>query len=298
MEFKLKWIELSVVADSELIDPLVQIFDRYSKNGVVLENVGENIGYSKKATKVRTYLKSDTDYEIVFNQIDIGVRLLAHVGEVSELSKRVLNEKEWHESWKKHFSILEIGKTLAIVPSWLKSKKVNRKIVIELDPGMAFGTGHHPTTRMCLEMLETLVKPYHAVLDLGCGSGILSIASAKMGSEKVIGIDNDETAIKVARENIKINGIGDSVSISNGSVPNKNIDKYSNDIIVANISSKVILDLSKEITEYLKPKGYLLISGFLDINESEIIDVFKKLNLNMVSKLGTADWVALCLRNF
>ena len=294
----MKWIELSVVADSELIDPLVQIFDRYSKNGVVLENVGENIGYSKKATKVRTYLKSDTDYEIVFNQIDIGVRLLAHVGEVSELSKRVLNEKEWHESWKKHFSILEIGKTLAIVPSWLKSKKVNRKIVIELDPGMAFGTGHHPTTRMCLEMLETLVKPCHTVLDLGCGSGILSIASAKMGSEKVIGIDNDETAIKVARENIKINGIGDSVSISNGSVPNKNIDKYSNDIVVANISSKVILDLSKEITEYLKPKGYLLISGFLDINESEIIDVFKKLNLNMVSKLGTADWVALCLRNF
>ena len=293
----MKWIELSVVADSELIDPLVQIFDRYSKNGVVLENVGENIGYSKKATKVRTYLKSDTDYEIVFNQIEIGVRLLAHVGEVSKLSKRVLNEKEWHESWKKHFSILEIGKTLAIVPSWLKSKKVNRKIVIELDPGMAFGTGHHPTTRMCLEMLETLVKPCHSVLDLGCGSGILSIASAKMGSEKVIGIDNDETAIKVARENIKINGIGDSVSISNGSVPNKNIDKYSNDIVVANISSKVILDLSKEITEYLKPKGYLLISGFLDINESEIIDVFKKLNLNVVSKLGTADWVALCLRN-
>ena len=293
----MKWIELRVVADSELIDPLVQIFDRYSKNGVVLENVGENIGYSKKATKVRTYLKSDTDYEIVFNQIDIGVRLLAHVGEVSELSKRVLNEKEWHESWKKHFSILEIGKTLAIVPSWLKSKKVNRKIVIELDPGMAFGTGHHPTTRMCLEMLETLVKPCHTVLDLGCGSGILSIASAKMGSEKVIGIDNDETAIKVARENIKINGIGDSVSISNGSVPNKNIDKYSNDIVVANISSKVILDLSKEITEYLKPKGYLLISGFLDNTESEIIDVFKKLNLNVVSKLGTADWVALCLRN-
>ena len=293
----MKWIELSVVADSELIDPLVQIFDRYSKNGVVLENVGENIGYSNNATKVRTYLKSDTDYEIVFNQIDIGVRLLAHVGEVSKLSKRVLNEKEWHESWKKHFSILEIGKTLAIVPSWLKSKKVNRKIVIELDPGMAFGTGHHPTTRMCLEMLETLVKPCHAVLDLGCGSGILSIASAKMGSEKVIGIDNDETAIKVARENIKINGIGDSVSISNGSVPNKNIDKYSNDIVVANISSKVILDLSKEITEYLKPKGYLLISGFLDNTESEIIDVFKKLNLNVVSKLGTADWVALCLRN-
>ena len=294
----MKWIELSVVADSELIDPLVQIFDRYSKNGVVLENVGENIEYSNNATKVRTYLKSDTDYEIVFNQIDIGVRLLAHVGEVSKLSKRVLNEKEWHESWKKHFSILEIGKTLAIVPSWLKSKKVNRKIVIELDPGMAFGTGHHPTTRMCLEMLETLVKPCHSVLDLGCGSGILSIASAKMGSEKVIGIDNDETAIKVARENIKINGIGDSVSISNGSVPNKNIDKYSNDIVVANISSKVILDLSKEITEYLKPKGYLLISGFLDNTESEIIDVFKKLNLNMVSKLGTADWVALCLRNF
>ena len=194
-EFKLKWIELSVVADGEMIDPLVQIFDRYSKTGVVLEDVGENAGYPNNSTKVRTYLNTDTDtdYENVFNQIDVGVRLLAHVWIVSELSRRVLDEKEWHESWKKHFSILEIGKTLAIVPSWLDSKDVDQAVIIELDPGMAFGTGHHPTTRMCLEMLEILVRPGDTVLDLGCGSGILSIASAKMGSERVIGIDNDKT---------------------------------------------------------------------------------------------------------
>ena len=235
-EFKLKWIELSVVADGEMIDPLVQIFDRYSKTGVVLEDVGENAGYPNNSTKVRTYLNTDTDtdtdYENVFNQIDVGVRLLAHVGIVSELSRRVLDEKEWHESWKKHFSILEIGKTLAIVPSWLDSKDVDQAVIIELDPGMAFGTGHHPTTRMCLEMLEILVRPGDTVLDLGCGSGILSIASAKMGSQRVIGIDNDKTAVKVAMENIEINGIGKSVSILTGSIPNKDMIKHSNDIIV------------------------------------------------------------------
>lgn len=293
----MKWIELSVVADGELIDPLVQIFDRYSKNGVVLENVKENSGHLNNATKVRTYLNTETNYEIIFNQIDIGVRLLSHVGVVSRLSKRVVDEKEWHESWKKHFSILEIGKTLAIVPSWLNSKEVDRKVIIELDPGMAFGTGHHPTTRMCLEMLEILVKPEDAILDLGCGSGILSIASAKMGSEKVIGIDNDETAVKVAMENIEINGISKSVSILTGSIPNKDMSKYSNDIIVANISSKIILDLSIEITEHLKPGGHLIVSGFLDINESEIINKFKELNLSVLSRLSTADWVALSLRN-
>ena len=293
----MKWIELSVVADGELIDPLVQIFDRYSKNGVVLENVKENSGHLNNATKVRTYLNTETNYEIIFNQIDIGVRLLSHVGVVSRLSKRVVDEKEWHESWKKHFSILEIGKTLAIVPSWLNSKEVDRKVIIELDPGMAFGTGHHPTTRMCLEMLEILVKPEDAILDLGCGSGILSIASAKMGSEKVIGIDNDETAVKVAIENIEINGISKSVSILTGSIPNKDMSKYSNDIIVANISSKIILDLSIEITEHLKPGGHLIVSGFLDINESEIINKFKELNLSVLSRLSTADWVALSLRN-
>ena len=293
----MKWIELSVVADGELIDPLVQIFDRYSKNGVVLENVKENSGHLNNATKVRTYLNTETNYEIIFNQIDIGVRLLSHVGVVSRLSKRVVDEKEWHESWKKHFSILEIGKTLAIVPSWLNSKEVDRKIIIELDPGMAFGTGHHPTTRMCLEMLEILVKPEDAILDLGCGSGILSIASAKMGSEKVIGIDNDETAVKVAMENIEINGISKSVSILTGSIPNKDMSKYSNDIIVTNISSKIILDLSIEITEHLKPGGHLIVSGFLDINESEIINKFKELNLSVLSRLSTADWVALSLRN-
>ncbi len=293
----MKWIELSVVADGELIDPLVQIFDRYSKNGVVLENVKENSGHLNNATKVRTYLNTETNFEIIFNQIDIGVRLLSHVGVVSRLSKRVVDEKEWHESWKKHFSILEIGKTLAIVPSWLNSKEVDRKVIIELDPGMAFGTGHHPTTRMCLEMLEILVKPEDAILDLGCGSGILSIASAKMGSEKVIGIDNDETAIKVAMENIEINGISKSVSILTGSIPNKDMSKHSNDIIVANISSKIILDLSIEITEHLKPGGHLIVSGFLDINESEIINKFKELNLSVLSRLSTADWVALSLRN-
>ena len=293
----MKWIELSVVADGELIDPLVQIFDRYSKNGVVLENVKENSGHLNNATKVRTYLNTETNYEIIFNQIDIGVRLLSHVGVVSRLSKRVVDEKEWHESWKKHFSILEIGKTLAIVPSWLNSKEVDRKVIIELDPGMAFGTGHHPTTRMCLEMLEILVKPEDAILDLGCGSGILSIASAKMGSEKVIGIDNDETAVKVAMENIEINGISKSVSILTGSIPNKDMSKHSNDIIVANISSKIILDLSIEITEHLKPEGHLIVSGFLDINESEIINKFKELNLSVLSRLSTADWVALSLRN-
>ena len=293
----MEWIELSVVADGELIDPLVQIFDRYSKNGVVLENVKKNSEPLNNATKVRTYLNAETDYEIVFNQIDIGVRLLSHVGVVSKLSKRIVDEKEWHESWKKHFSILEIGKTLAIVPSWLNSKEIDRKVIIELDPGMAFGTGHHPTTRMCLEMLEVLLKPEDAILDLGCGSGILSIAGAKMGSEKVIGIDNDETAVKVAMENIEINGISKSVSILTGSIPNKDMSKYSNDIIVANISSKVILDLSIEITEHLKPGGHLIVSGFLDINESEIINKFKELNLSVLSRLSTNDWVALSLRN-
>ena len=145
-------------------------------------------------------------------------------------------------------------------------------------------------------MLETLVNPGDRVLDLGCGSGILSIASAKMGSKCVVGIDIDPTAVRVARENIGINGITGGVSILIGSIPDDDIDKYSNDIIVANISSKVILDLAKEITLYLKPGGNLIVSGFLDINENEVIDKFKDYNLNVVSKLITVDWVALHFR--
>ena len=120
---------------------------------------------------------------------------------------------------------------------------------------------------------------------------------AKKDSEKVICIDNDEKAVKVAMENIQINGIGKSVSILTRSIPNKDMIKHSNDIIVANISSKIILDLSIEITEHLKPGGHLIVSGFLDINESEIINKFKELNLSVLSRLSTADWVALSLRN-
>lgn len=293
------WIELCVDAPQEYVEPLSQIFFRYGHGGVVLEEAG---GYNPDEgetpspdewVRVKTYLPVNKTTKERRHRIDLGVRLVAHVSPISELYEREINEDEWATSWKEHFHVLHVGKNLVVAPTWREYEPKPDDIIIGLDPGMAFGTGHHPTTRMCLEHIERSVSPGMDVLDVGCGSGILSIAAAKMGCRSVLGIEIDSVAVKVAKENIRDNGVEHAVRILEGTLPSPDAREGVYDIVVANISAKVITEFADSIVRSLKPGGKIIASGILIENRSNPIDALTAEGIVVERTMVEGDWIAM-----
>jgi len=174
-----------------------------------------------------------------------------------------LEEREWRDSWKKYFGIQRFGERTVIVPSWIEYAAKAGEVVIRIDPGMAFGTGQHPTTAMCLGTLEELVTGGQSVLDLGCGSGILAIAAAKFGASRVLGLDNDPQAVKASGENVRENGVEGTVDVREGSLGERDVTAPF-DIVAANISGLTLQRLAPAIAAALSPGGFLIASGFLE----------------------------------
>lgn len=189
---------------------------------------------------------------------------------LGEVTITEVYEKDWAEAWKKYYKPTKIGEKIIIKPTWEEYKKTNEEIVIELDPGMAFGTGTHETTVMCIEALEKYVKKNDLVYDIGCGSGILSIVAAKLGGKKSIGIDLDELCVKVSNENIILNNVEDLVEIKQGNLLDVVYDKA--DIIVSNIIAEVIVKMTGSLKDYLKPNGIFISSGII----LDKVDMVKK----------------------
>ena len=262
----MRWLELSVRSPQEFVEPLSQIFYRYGHGGVVVESEGgfssdEGESASPAAwVTLKTYLPVNSTARERKARIDLGVRLVAHVSPVSPLSERELDEQEWQDSWKEHFDVLHVGRRLVVCPTWKEYEPAATDIVLNLDPGMAFGTGHHPTTRICLEMLEEQVKPGTKVLDVGCGSGILSIAAAKLGAGGVVGLEIDPVGVRVARSNVSHNGVGHGVRIIRGTLPQPEVTARSYSLVVANISARVIAELAGDIVKAVA-EGGMLIAG-------------------------------------
>lgn len=278
----MKWLELSVKTPPEYVEPISQIFLRYGNGGVAVEREGgfnPDEGELPPAVPwviVKTYIPLDSASDERRSQIDLGVRLVAHVSPISPLEERVLEEQEWQSSWKQHFHVLQVGKRTVIRPTWQDYIPKASEVVVALDPGMAFGTGHHPTTRMCLELLEVLVAPGMSVLDVGCGSGILSIAAAKLGAGRVLGVEIDPVAVRAARENVRENRVGRVVRIVRGSLPHPGVKPRSYDLSVANISVKVVSELAPELAEAVRPGGKIIASGIIhdrkEVVEQALVD--------------------------
>ena len=246
-----------------------------------------------KMVTLKTYLPVDATTEDRRNRIDVGVRLVAHVGPVSSLEERVLEEREWENSWKEHFDVLHVGKRTVICPTWREYESTDPKIVISLDPGMAFGTGHHPTTRMCLEQLERLVNPGMDVLDLGCGSGILSIAAAKLGAKRVDGLEVETVSVEAARENVRVNGVESNIQIVHGTLPHPDIQDEDYNIAVANISAKVVIEMAEDLVRAVRPGAKLVLSGILLENKNNVRRALDKAGVTLVGEVQDGDWVAL-----
>ena len=295
----MNWIELSVDVPSEFVEPLSQMFYRYGQGGIALEEESTFKPNSRKgrnklqAVTLKTYLPIDSTTQDRLSRLDIAVKLLRHVCSVSELQSRVINENEWQTAWKEHFHVLRVGKRIVICPSWQRHTPKKSDIVITLDPGMAFGTGHHPTTQMCLQQLENLITSKTKVLDVGCGSGILSIAAAKLGAEAVFGIEIDSTAHKVATQNVEENGVSHIVKTAIGTLPNNRIQPKSYDIVIANITASVLIEIAPNLIKAMRPDGKVIASGILAERKQSVEKKLVSSGVNIDHYVIDGDWVTL-----
>jgi len=205
---------------------------------------------------------------------------------------RELAEEDWAEAWKKHYTILHIGKSLVIKPSWLEYAPQPDEIIIELDPGMAFGTGLHPTTRQCRVALEERVQPGMHMIDVGTGSGILSITAARLGIREILALDLDPVAVETAARNIAINHAESVVHVERGSI---DADQHRNlfDLVCINILAEVVCDLAAAVSATLRPGGIVIASGILDFKADSVIDALRDVGIETVEKKQEEDWVTL-----
>ena len=212
----------------------------------------------------------------------------------ASLEDRVVDEDEWETAWKSRFTVKHIGKRLVLKPTWQAYQPSPDDVIIELDPGMAFGTGHHPTTRMCLEQLERLLVPGMRVLDLGTGSGILAIAAVKLGAGSVVGLDTDETAIQVARTNVEQNGVC-RVRLIHGSLPHSTVQDDEYDLALANITAGVIASSAGSLARVLRGNGLLIASGIL-VERREEVEAALAESFVVEQSLTDGDWLTVVAR--
>lgn len=202
-------------------------------------------------------------------------------------------EEDWRNNWKKYFKPIQVGKKLLIRPSWYENYDSDDRIVLNIDPGLAFGTGGHETTKLCLEMCEKYMKPDDSVLDVGCGSGILGIAALLLGAKKAVGVDIDEVAARTAGENAELNGVGDRFTAICGSFTDKVEGKY--DIVLANIVADAIMFLSKGVKDFMKDDAVYIMSGIIDTRGEEVKASVSKY-FDIIEEHSDGGWVCLAAK--
>ena len=284
------------------MEPLSQIFYRYGHGGVAVEQEGgfnADEGERPPADAwavVTTYLPMNESLDDRRSRIDVGVRLVAHVSDISPLRERIVEEEEWQNNWKEHFHVLKVSRRITICPTWREHTPQEGEAVIMLDPGMAFGTGHHPTTRMCLTLLDGIVAPGADVLDVGCGSGILSIAAARLGARHVFGVEIDSVAVNVAKQNVRDNGVEHTVRIMQGTLPHPDAKCNSYAVAVANISAKVVAEIAPHLVAAVADGGHIIASGVLLNNKAVVEDALSAAGARLERTLVDGDWAALVAR--
>jgi len=266
----MQWIELSALVREEVVEKVVSLLGQYGQGGATIEERQKELD-GEKEIFVRAYIPHGHAYKSIRCEI---VQSLVALPYPVQLAERLLKPEDWLDSLKKHFGILELGEKFIVKPSWIKQTLPDStRTVIELDPGAAFGTGLHPTTRLCLQRLEKHLAPGNAVFDLGTGSGILAIAAAKLGAGFILALDIDPVAVKAARSNARINHVEDCIQVKRGTVSSSLQKEYQDrfEIVLANITSKTIADLSRGIARVMKPGGLLVASGIHSQGLDEVL---------------------------
>ncbi len=298
------WIELSVLADAESVESVAELFSKHGYNeGVVIEEPyrqdgdGENLAVDPtRPVTVRTFLYDDVDAPGKRAALDQGLWHLRQLGEVGELTERIVREDDWESAWKAHFPVLRIGRRFVIKPTWQEHEEADGDLVIHLDPGMAFGTGSHPTTEMCLLALEDLDCAGVEVLDAGAGSGILSIAVCLLGAATVDAVEIDPYAANALTENLRLNHFDDRATTIVGPIGASVSEGKQYDLVLANIIARVHIEDAATFGAVLRPDGRMIASGIISEREGEVVDALAAAGLAVERRLTAGDWVTLTLR--
>ncbi len=306
----MKWSEVSIHTTQEAVEPVCNILHEAGASGVVIEDPQDLIkdredqfgeiyqlsstDYPEEGVIIKAYLQmNNTLYETV-EEIKEAINDLISYGidiGVNKVTMSEVNEEEWATAWKKYYKPVKISNHITIKPTWEEYEpESNSECIIELDPGMAFGTGTHPTTVLCTQAIEKMIKEKDYVIDVGTGTGVLSIAAAKLGAKEVLALDLDEVAVNSAKINVELNNVQDVVSVQQNNLL-ENIDEKAN-LIVANILAEVIVRFVNDAYSSLKTGGTFITSGIIKAKKQEVKDSLTNQGFIIEDTLEMEDWVA------
>ena len=299
-----RWLELAVTCDSEAVEPVSELFSSYGFNqGVAIEVAftqdpdGDNFAIDpSRPVVVRTFLNASDTTPTTVDDIRRALWHLGRLRSISELSVTEREEEDWANAWKAHYSVHRVGRRALVKAPWHDYDPAPGEVVIELDPGMAFGTGLHPSTQLAMIAIEDELSPGDTVLDVGIGSGVLATGAALLGASAVDGVDVEPVAVRSARENAERNGVGAIVHVKQGSVGPGEPFQGEYDLVVANIIARVLIELAPGLTTAVRAGGTLILGGIIDVKEEPVRDAFEARGLAVVRREEREDWVVLVLR--
>jgi ribosomal protein L11 methyltransferase len=306
-----KWSEISIHTTNEAIEPISNILHEAGASGVVIEDPFElakeredQFGeiyqldpqdYPDEGVIIKAYIHVNSFLAETVNGIKEAINgLTLHNIDIGKNKVSIIevNEEDWATAWKKYYHPVKISERFTIVPTWEEYTPVNSdELIIELDPGMAFGTGTHPTTVMCIQALERTVKIGDRIIDVGTGSGVLSIAGAMLGAEKISALDLDQVAVTTAKMNIELNHVQEIVEVSQNNLLEGIVEPV--DGIVANILAEVIVRFTDDAAKIVKKDGYFIASGIIQQKKQDVKDALTKAGFEITETLLMEDWVAL-----
>lgn len=297
------WHELSVEVDAEAVEPVSELFSRHGFNeGVAIDEPyvqdgdGDNLGIDPAGSYVvRTYVAESDDRPQAIDEIRHALWHLGRLRRVGELRDTPLKEEDWANAWKVHFDVHRIGARVVIRPPWREYEPQGDDVVVELDPGMAFGTGLHPSTKLSMLGVEQVVGEGDRVFDVGTGTGILAIAALKLGASTADAVDIESVAVRAAAENAERNGVSDRLTVALGTAGADEPFEGEYDVVFANIIARILIELSAPLVSATRNGGSLVLAGIIDSREADVIDAFAAHGAVVRSRRQIDDWVSLVL---
>lgn len=303
-----QWTEIKISINSSDVDKAGDIANMVVPYGIYIEDYSALEEEVEQIAHIdiidENLLKKDRNKALIHIYLEPDVNPAEALAFLSErytdegiehtLDTAATMDEDWRNNWKKFFNPSPVGERLLIRPTWRDDFDAGDRAVLNIDPGLAFGTGSHETTRLCLEMIERYLKAGAEVLDVGCGSGILAIAALLLGAERAVGVDIDETAVRTAAENAELNGVADKFTVLCGDLTEKISGKY--DLIVANIVADAIISLSKGVKEFMKDDTVYIMSGIIDTRGDEVVNALSR-DFEIIERVEDGGWVCLAAKS-